>query len=163
MIHDNPEGHTGPSEYGEVDIYEQHNKATHNEVTLHTGQKCYIQSQTLDKSDCYDPEGNSGGCSVAAPPHTFGNDVKDGGVWAMLLNSNVTIWYFKQGSVPSDIMNFQPNPGPAWGTPVMTRQPMASSDRTGKTPCDMKAGFHAMNIVSTCVRCGDVADHPRRP
>ncbi|KAL4938279.1 hypothetical protein BDV06DRAFT_231945 [Aspergillus oleicola] len=149
----------GPSwpDDGEIDIIENVNEATTNQMTLHTSDGCSIDdtgfSGTLLTSNCYvqaSGQDENVGCGISSPDTTsFGAGFNDnsGGVYATEWTSEaIAIWFFPRSSIPTDIGSGNPDPS-NWGTPTAR---FAGS-------CDMESHFTDMQIIFDITFCGDWA------
>ncbi|KAI9890668.1 MAG: hypothetical protein M1814_003737 [Vezdaea aestivalis] len=139
---------------GEIDIFENVNRATNNLVTLHSGSNCIVNSDggqtgTLGYNNCDSSSGDTRGCSVADPRgNSFGSgfNAANGGVYAMQWTSaSIKVWFFPRGSEPSDINGASPNPS-LWGSPVASFQ-----------GCDIDSHFKDHQIIFDMTFCGDWA------
>ncbi|KAL4797521.1 concanavalin A-like lectin/glucanase domain-containing protein [Aspergillus venezuelensis] len=142
---------------GEIDVIENVNDATNNQMTLHTSDGCTIDntgfSGTLMTSNCYVQaagQDNNVGCGIMSPDTTsFGPGFNDnsGGVYVTEWTSSViSVWFFPRSSIPSDISAGTPDPG-SWGTPTAR---FAGS-------CDIESHFTDMQIIFDITFCGDWA------
>lgn len=140
---------------GEVDIIENVNSASTNQMTLHTNAGCSItnnglSSGTILGTNCdVDASGNAG-CSMATSnTESYGNgfNTANGGVYATEWTSNgIGIWFFPRSSIPSDIAAGTPNPS-NWGLPL--------AEFSGG--CDIDEHFVNQQIVFDTTFCGDWA------
>ncbi|KAL4802665.1 concanavalin A-like lectin/glucanase domain-containing protein [Aspergillus unguis] len=142
---------------GEIDIIENVNDATTNEMTLHTNEGCTIDSSgfsgTLLTSNCdvnAAGQADNAGCGIQ---HTDSNsygagfNAAGGGVYAtQWTDEAISIWFFPRSSIPGDISSGNPDPS-AWGTPAAR---FAGS-------CDIPAHFSDMQIIFDITFCGDWA------
>ncbi|KAI9741089.1 MAG: hypothetical protein M1834_002802 [Cirrosporium novae-zelandiae] len=147
---------------GEIDIIEGVNSQTTNDMTLHTGVDCSISntssilsdfstSSKVTSTNCDVSSGSNTGCQIASTEtNTYGDGFNSagGGVYATEWTSDaITIWFFSQGSVPSDISSGSPDPS-SWGTPI---------SRFPNTSCDIDSKFKNQQIVFDTTFCGDWA------
>ncbi|CAO3689314.1 unnamed protein product [Rhizopus stolonifer] len=145
---------------GEIDIIENVNEATTNEIHLHTKDGCTMagatrtQTGSILTNNCYvnDPSQSANtGCGVKLPgTNNYGkglNGIK-GGVYAMRMtpSGGIQVWFFPRGSIPSDISSGSPNPA-SWSTPVADFP---------FTSCP-SSYFTKMNIIFNLTFCGDWA------
>ncbi|KAG1449441.1 hypothetical protein G6F56_008641 [Rhizopus delemar] len=147
---------------GEIDIIENVNKATVNQVTLHTKAGCTMAGvsrtqtgKTLTNNCDVNASGqaSNAGCGVEAPnTNSYGtglNSIK-GGVYAtrMTASQGIQVWFFPRGSIPSDVSNGSPNP-PTWPAPMATFPFQSGS-------CSINY-FSQLQIVFDLTFCGDWA------
>ncbi|EMD39259.1 glycoside hydrolase family 16 protein [Gelatoporia subvermispora B] len=142
---------------GEIDIIEGVNNNQGNQITLHSGADCLLNStiQTLNSSitniHCASSPGDDPGCSYGlTDPRTFGHEfnMQAGGVYALeWQDSGMTFWFFSRDDIPCDITDGAPDPT-SWGTPV------AVFPNTG---CDMASHFFNQSLVIDTTLCGDWA------
>ncbi|KAJ5746684.1 hypothetical protein N7520_011866 [Penicillium odoratum] len=142
---------------GEIDIIEGVNQGSTNQMTLHTSDSCSVTNSgftgTLDTSNCYveasGQTANSGCAIVNGDTSSYGDGFNnaDGGVYATEWTSDaISIWYFANASIPSDISSGSPDPS-GWGTPAAS----FSGD------CDISSHFSNLQIVFDITFCGDWA------
>ncbi|ELU36883.1 hypothetical protein AG1IA_09087 [Rhizoctonia solani AG-1 IA] len=133
--------------YGEIDIIENVNLATVNQMALHTTQGCALASGTevtgkIISNDCFNGTNGNQGCIVqGATDASYGAGFAGvgGGVYALEWSSEgngLRIWFFQRGSIPSDMASSSPNPN-NWGTPT------AAWPESGLLTGD-KLGYHAL-------------------
>ncbi|CEG68432.1 hypothetical protein CU097_005279 [Rhizopus azygosporus] len=147
---------------GEIDIIENVNKATLNQVTLHTKQGCSFAGvsrtqtgKTLTDNCDVNAAGqpSNAGCGVQATnANTYGdglNNIK-GGVYAtrMTASQGIQVWFFPRNNIPSDISSGNPNPS-AWPTPLAS-----FPFQSGHCTIDY---FNNLQIVFDLTFCGDWA------
>ncbi|EPT03012.1 hypothetical protein FOMPIDRAFT_1028995 [Fomitopsis schrenkii] len=141
---------------GEIDIIEGVNLNTENQITLHSGPGCTLNSTAnttahLVSTECTSSAGADAGCAYAQQdPRSFGAGFNKagGGVFAHLWNTDgVTVWFFSRDEIPQDITSQNPDPT-SWGTPT------AIFPSTG---CDMATHFYSHTIVLDTTICGDWA------
>ncbi|KAJ5803564.1 uncharacterized protein N7503_006014 [Penicillium pulvis] len=143
--------------HGEIDIIEGVNQDTTNQMTLHTSDGCSISNSgftgTLDTDNCYveasDQSANSGCAIVNTDDSSYGDGFNNagGGVYATEWTSDaISVWYFANASIPSDISSGSPDPS-GWGTPAAS----FSGD------CDISSHFQNLQIVFDITFCGDWA------
>nr|AAQ20798.1 1,3(4)-beta-glucanase [Rhizopus arrhizus] len=147
---------------GEIDIIENVNEATVNQVTLHTKNGCTMagvpRTQTGKSltDNCYvnaAGQANNAGCGVQATnTNTYGkglNNIK-GGVYAtrMTASQGVQVWFFPRNNIPSDISSGSPNP-PSWPAPIASFPFQSGS-------CSISY-FSQLQIVFDLTFCGDWA------
>ena len=131
--------------HGEIDIIEQINYSPTNQYTLHTSDGCSMPGFNHPSCAWYQ------GCGKQGSPGSFGEEFNNnkGGVFAMQWNTkdNITIWFFKRGAIPDDIVSGKPNPL-GWSKPEVVF-PFGSA---------CKADFFAaQNIIVNIELCGDWA------
>ncbi|KAI4156494.1 MAG: hypothetical protein LQ340_000243 [Diploschistes diacapsis] len=149
---------TGPTwpQNGEIDIIEGINAQTHNQVTIHTSPGCNVtvgQYGQLGSSGANTKCGIGGGyngCTVFAntdKSYGTGFNAANGGVYALhWTNSEIKVWLFSEGGVPSDITN-QSTPTPnRWGTP-----------QASFVGCAFDSFFKNNNLMFDTTFCGDWA------
>jgi len=142
---------------GEIDIIEGVNNNQGNQITLHSGPDCLLNStaQTLNSSitniHCESSPGNDPGCSyLLSDPRSFGHEfnMQAGGVYALdWTDAGMNFWFFTRDAIPSDIAAGSPDPS-TWGTP---------SAVFPSTACDMASHFVNQSIVIDTTLCGDWA------
>jgi len=123
---------------GEIDIFENVNKATGNQYSLHTYPAgCThatnaTESGTLVNNDCYNGTNSNQGCIIKeSKPNSFGSGFNEngGGGFATTFDSNgIKMWFFPRSSLPSDWTSSSPNPA-NWGEPS-AYYPASSCDPT---------------------------------
>lgn len=111
---------------GEIDIIEGVNDNTNNAMTLHTSGGCTIADNggftgTLGNRDCDSSHGSNTGCGIQnQDKQSYGSGFNSvgGGVYATeWTSSDINVWFFARGNIPSDIASGDPNPT-TWGTPA---------------------------------------------
>ncbi|KAI0773314.1 glycoside hydrolase family 16 protein [Trametes elegans] len=148
---------------GEIDIIENVNEATQNQVTLHTGPGCSINKgdglvtktlatvSTLFGTECASSDGNNAGCAFGMQDNSsygHGFNHQAGGVYAHTLEDDgIKVWFFTRGQIPADITARKPDPS-TWPTPVAAFP---------STDCNIKEHFKAQNIIFDITLCGDWA------
>ncbi|KAI0079374.1 hypothetical protein K474DRAFT_649827 [Panus rudis PR-1116 ss-1] len=147
-------------DHGEVDILENVNEATFNQITAHTGDSCELQNSVkttgrLVGTKCTSSADSNSGCPFVTDQVqgnlTYGRgfNMNGGGVFAHTwTNDAITVWFFPRGQVPQDITDGNPNPD-NWGTPAALFQ---SSDT-----CNIEQSFQQHQIVFDITLCGDWA------
>ncbi|KAJ5157008.1 uncharacterized protein N7482_008108 [Penicillium canariense] len=142
---------------GEIDIIEGVNTQTNNQMTLHTSDGCSINdsgfSGSAETTNCYveasDQSANAGCAIIGSSDQSYGDGFNKagGGVYATeWTSSGISVWYFANASIPSDITSGNPDPS-GWGTP--------SAAFTGS--CDIDSHFKNLQIVFDISFCGDWA------
>ncbi|KAI1107119.1 hypothetical protein F4804DRAFT_298619 [Jackrogersella minutella] len=144
---------------GEIDIYENWNDLTFNRHTAHVNSPdvvgdCTLVSDdmtsTIDSSNCYDfsqGQYDYQGCSASEYSTNFGSS--SGGIYAMEWTSDyLKIWDWSRTAAPADILNGNPSPSLAWGTPTYMIQ-----------QCNIDEAFKDMNMVLNVDFCA-VAGQP---
>jgi len=110
---------------GEIDIIEGVNGNTLNQMTLHSSPPCtvpgkYNEAANVISTDCNANINSNAGCArldTDSASYGTGFNNAEGGVYAMQWeDSGVFVWWFRRGSIPSDILNNVPNPA-NWGNP----------------------------------------------
>ncbi|KZT07290.1 glycoside hydrolase family 16 protein [Laetiporus sulphureus 93-53] len=141
---------------GEMDIIEGVNLMTQNQITLHTGDTCTLNSTaattgSISSTTCTSSADADSGCAYTQPgTNSFGAgfNAAGGGVFAHLWNSDgITVWFFTRDAIPSDVAGGTPDPT-SWGTPT------AIFPDTG---CDISASLYDHTIVLDTTICGDWA------
>ncbi|KAI9687419.1 MAG: hypothetical protein M1820_010456 [Bogoriella megaspora] len=137
---------------GEIDIIENVNTATNDQMTLHTSPGCTIsagaQSGSLGMTDCGANGGNNGCDMVSNDASSYGSNLD--GVYATLwTSSGISIWYFPRSAIPGDISSNSPNPD-GWGTPAAAF--------TGCDNGNFDSHFSQHNIIFNIDFCGAWAD-----
>lgn len=132
---------------GEIDIIEGVHEQATNQMTLHTSSGCSINnsgfSGHLDTSNCDVEAANqaaNAGCAIASTSdqsYGSGFNKANGGIYATEWKSDsINVWFFPNGSAPSDILGGSPNPS-SWGTPA--------AKFAGN--CDINSHFKDLQIV----------------
>ena len=133
---------------GEIDIIEGINDNANNALTLHTSEGCSIMNDsaftgTLTTSDCENHasgQPDNAGCDIQDQDtlsYGKGFNANGGGVIAMEWTSSVIqIWFFPNGTTPSDLEAGSPDPA-SWQKPVAQFQ----------GNCDIPSHFQDMQIV----------------
>ncbi|KAJ5982473.1 Endo-1-3(4)-beta-glucanase [Penicillium sp. IBT 35674x] len=135
---------------GEIDIIEGANRALYNQMTLHTGKNCTIDSTgfsgNLLTSNCdVDAAGQSGnaGCGIEAGSATsFGSHFNSigGGIYAMEWTSNgIGVWFFPRYQIPTGFMSRPSHDPDGWGEPVARFQ----------GDCQIAQHFHKQKITKS--------------
>ncbi|KZT63752.1 glycoside hydrolase family 16 protein [Daedalea quercina L-15889] len=141
---------------GEIDIIEGVNLNTENQITLHSGADCTLNSTAnttghILGTECTSSADADSGCAYQQDDTTSfgaGFNAAGGGVYAHLWNSDgITVWFFSRDSIPSDITSQNPDPT-TWGTAA------AIFPSTG---CDISSHFYDHAIVLDTTICGDWA------
>ncbi|KAL9077102.1 MAG: hypothetical protein Q9157_003472, partial [Trypethelium eluteriae] len=137
---------------GEIDIIENVNSATNDQMTLHTAPGCIVspgaQTGSMGATDCGAGGGNNGCDVVSNNGGSFGTDLN--GVYATLWESTgIQIWYFPRSAIPGDISNGNPNPA-GWGTPAASFVGCSNGNFDGY--------FANHNIIFNIDFCGGWAD-----
>ncbi|EEP81826.1 predicted protein [Uncinocarpus reesii 1704] len=116
-------------EDGEFDIIEGINRQSVNKMALHTTKGCKIKRQgdfsgVVETPDCdvnSPTQAANQGCLITARHGgSYGTDFNknNGGVYALeWTSSEITVWFFPRGSIPSDVKSSHPNPK-GWGKPM---------------------------------------------
>lgn len=132
------------------------NQNTRNQMTLHTGDGCYLKTPMeasgtlLQTTNCYAYATNNLGCSVKDEQWgSYGAGFnKEGGTWAMLWDDDgIKVWFFRDSMIPWDLRRARPVPS-SWS------QPAAFFD---SSTCDMDEFFSDQTIVINTTLCGDWA------
>ncbi|KAI9487062.1 MAG: concanavalin A-like lectin/glucanase domain-containing protein [Benjaminiella poitrasii] len=140
---------------GEFDILEGTNKQTKNDINVHTGQNCFMNSTqqimtgeaALHNANC---NVNSTGCNVHSQrtdSYGAGLNKNQGGIYAMRWNdeTGVQVWFFpRHQHIPSNIYSSSPQPE-TWGTPV--------ADYPFGRTCS-PSNFKNMRIIINLTFCG---------
>ena len=138
----------------QVDIIENINAATSNQVTLHTGPGCTINgggftgaliSEACD-SALQSSQQNTGCGITTTDTLTYGSsfNTNGGGVYATEITSGwIAVYFFPRGSIPSDITSGSPDPA-GWS------EPLARFEGS----CDIAANFTNLQIVIDTGFCG---------
>ncbi|OCH91522.1 glycoside hydrolase family 16 protein [Obba rivulosa] len=142
---------------GEIDIIEGVNNQPSNQITLHSGTGCLLNSTaaTLNSSitniHCESSPGDDSGCSYGlSDPRSFGHEfnMQAGGVYALeWQDSGMNFWFFSRDEIPADVTSANPDPT-TWGTPVAIFP---------NTACDMASHFFNQSLVIDTTLCGDWA------
>ncbi len=112
--------------HGEFDIIENINTATFNQMSLKTNQTCFLEAQEMDGElltrDCNVNTGGVSGCAIdsgtVSSAYGQGFNERGGGVYATEWTSDaVSVWYFAESNVPTDIGYETPDPS-SWGPPL---------------------------------------------
>ncbi|THH07641.1 hypothetical protein EW145_g3245 [Phellinidium pouzarii] len=142
---------------GEIDMFENVNQATNNRYTLHTTDGCThpdnsssssIETGTVISTDCFNATADNQGCSVQDPStssYGAGFASNGGGVYAMLWDDDISVWFFSRSSIPTDIAS--PNPD-NWGTPTAFWP---------KSSCDASKFFKDQTLIFDITLCGNFA------
>jgi len=142
---------------GEIDVLEGVNLAGTDQITLHTGPGCTINTAgsqsgtTLLQSNCNANSGHDGCGATTTTANAYGTSFNSngGGVYAMQWESSgIYVWFFARGSIPADISSGNPVTA-NWGTPVVSFN--------GGSGCDIDSSFQSENIVFDTTFCGDWA------
>lgn len=130
---------------GEIDIVEQVNLASTNQMTLHTRPGCLLSGATQRGSaiseNCFG-YANSGCGVMDHNSQSFGSIFNQGGggAFAMEWTSDyIAIWFWPRGGIPSNVLSEEPDPS-QWDAPV------AKFEGDG---CDIDAHFREHQIVSS--------------
>jgi len=147
--------------FGEIDIVENVNQATVNQMALHTTQGCTLAQGTqvtgkIVSHDCFNGTNGNQGCIVqGASDATYGAGfaAAGGGVYALEWSSEgngIRIWFFQRGSIPADVSGDSPNPS-GWGTPT------AAWPESG---CNSSQFFGPQTLILDITLCGNFAGAP---
>ncbi|KAB5591391.1 hypothetical protein CTheo_5182 [Ceratobasidium theobromae] len=148
-------------QFGEIDIIENVNMATVNQMALHTTQGCTLASSTqvtgkIVSTDCFNQTNGNQGCIVqGASAASYGaGDASTvsagGGVYALEWSSEgngIRIWFFQRGSIPDDVAGANPNPS-SWGTPTAAWP---------ESSCNSSQFFGAQTLILDITLCGNFA------
>jgi hypothetical protein len=138
-----------------VDIIENVNSASTNQMTLHTDAGCTITNNGLSSGDilgtnCDVAATGNAGCSIATSntaSYGDGFNSANGGVYATEWTSSaISMWFFPRSAIPSDITSGSPDPS-NWGMPM--------AEFSGG--CDIDEHFMNQQIVFDTTFCGDWA------
>ncbi|KAI9262709.1 concanavalin A-like lectin/glucanase domain-containing protein [Sporodiniella umbellata] len=147
---------------GEIDIIENVNKATLNQVTLHTNAGCTMAGaqrtqtgKTLTENCDVKASGQGAnvGCGVLAnDPNSYGDGLNkiNGGVYAtrMTKETGIQVWFFPRNKIPGDLNGSAPNPD-GWPTPIAS-----FPFKSGSCTIDH---FSKLQVVFDLTFCGDWA------
>ncbi|MCJ1482109.1 hypothetical protein MMC06_002271 [Schaereria dolodes] len=149
---------------GEIDIIEGVNSGAYNGMTLHTSSGCTVQNNpsvftgsklSTPNCDVNAPgQGQNVGCSFTSQntqSYGTGFNANNGGVYATeWTDSQINIWFFPRGSIPSDLSGDAGTPNPSgWPTPVASFQ-----------GCNVDQYFNNQNIIFDTTFCGSWAGDP---
>ncbi|KZV99433.1 hypothetical protein EXIGLDRAFT_234843 [Exidia glandulosa HHB12029] len=147
-------------EGGEIDILENVNQATNNQMALHTHGTCTISPESTGTAmtgsvvfeDCGNALNGNTGCVVRDPStKSFGKDFNSnqGGMWVTeFAEDAISIWFFSRADIPASLKsdaNSTSIDTSALGTPVA---------RYPNTNCDIKSLFAPQKIVINITLCG---------
>jgi len=144
--------------FGEIDIVENVNQATVNQMALHTTQGCTLATDAqltgkIVSNDCFNGTNGNQGCIVqgaSASTYGAGFAAAGGGVYALEWSSEgngIRIWFFQRGSIPADVSGSSPNPN-SWGTPT------AAWPESG---CNSSQFFGPQTLILDITLCGNFA------
>ena len=140
---------------GEIDIIEGVNTDTTNQMTLHTGPGCSIDTNSamtgsVEGTTCAVSGGDNTGCGIkTSDTGSYGDGLNEigGGVYATeWTSSGISVYFFPRSSIPSDISSGSPQPS-SWGTPTAR---FAGG-------CNFESTFRNQQIVFDTTFCGDWA------
>lgn len=156
---------------GEIDIIENVNNASVNQLTLHTATSSSCTTTAVKSTDistnamgstCASSQSADAGCGFQDnTPSAFGQgfNAAGGAVFAVWIdtasNGAVSIYKFARGKVPSDITSGSPTPGAdSWGKP--------QAYWPGSASCQMKNAIQKQQIVFDITLCGGwcASDYP---
>ncbi|KAK0438885.1 glycoside hydrolase family 16 protein [Desarmillaria tabescens] len=146
---------------GEIDIVEGVNDYTNNQASVHTDVGCSLTSSNANVlnitgtivggTNCAASETSNQGCGVrSASDVSFGAAFNEngGGVYAMKWDDEgIKIYFWPQGSVPSDVDAGTPVPD-RWGTPLANWPSSA---------CNSSKYFYQHSFIFDTTLCGDLA------
>jgi len=152
---------------GEIDIIEGVNRMINDHTTLHTSDKCSMQSESTNEfsgtwatgstgepsTNCYvnaPDQWSNEGCSIIGADDSYGepfNQRSGGVVVTEWTTSFIRMFYFDRNSIPSDLTAGVPNPN-SWGLPYAFFQLGENCTSTH---------FHDLNIIINLTFCGDWA------
>ncbi|EJD41512.1 hypothetical protein AURDEDRAFT_186483 [Auricularia subglabra TFB-10046 SS5] len=148
-------------EGGEIDVIENVNQATNNQMALHTHGTCTIprESTTMSGSvvfeDCGDSLNGNTGCVVRDPSDkSFGKGFNEnqGGMWVTeFAEEGISIWFFTRASIPEALKtegNAKSIDTATLGTPVA---------HYPATNCNIKELFAPQKIIINISLCGNFA------
>ncbi|KAG8710210.1 hypothetical protein FRC09_000240 [Ceratobasidium sp. 395] len=148
--------------FGEIDIVENVNQATVNQMALHTTQGCTLAQGTqltgkIVSNDCFNGTNGNQGCIVqGGSDATYGAGfaAAGGGVYALEWSSEgngIRIWFFPRNSIPADLSGDSPNPN-GWGMPT------AAWPESG---CNSSQFFGPQTLILDITLCGNFAGAPQ--
>jgi hypothetical protein len=141
---------------GEIDIMENVNQATINQMSLHTSPGCSItqgatgMTGTVSTTNCGDPS-NSGCIVQDLRPTSYGAgfNAAGGGMWVTeFANESISIWFFSRPDIPAAITsasNASSIDTSALGTPTALYP---------ASTCDITQFFQPQSIVIDISLCG---------
>ncbi|KAL5594499.1 hypothetical protein BROUX41_001431 [Berkeleyomyces rouxiae] len=140
---------------GEIDIMEGANLDVKNQMTLHTGPNCIIdtagssETSSLVDANCNKGDGKLGCSQMTQAPIGAEFNALGGGVYAMDWTAQyISIYWFPRTGIPEDIIAEKPNPA-SWGTPV--------AKFNSGSGCDIGSVFANHNIIFNTDFCGEWA------
>ncbi|KAH9920835.1 concanavalin A-like lectin/glucanase domain-containing protein [Epithele typhae] len=146
---------------GEIDVLENVNLATNNQMTLHTNPGCtqasgVTQLGKTSGSDCSLGANSSQGCTVVeSQSNSFGSgfNTAGGGVWATQFDdSGIFVWFWTRDAVPSTVSSATDSIDPStFGTP---------SAAWPSSSCNISQFFTPQQLVLDITLCGDFAGTP---
>lgn len=149
-------GANWPSD-GEIDIVEGQNRATFNQMALHTSPGCSAANGT-DQTGIAGPTDCSptSGCTVQEnKPNNYGPDFASngGGVWATQFDSTgIFIWFWSRADVPASITTATTSlDTSSWGAP---------SAAYPSSSCEIDKFFGPQQLVIDITLCGQWAGEP---
>ncbi|KAF7308921.1 GH16 domain-containing protein [Mycena kentingensis (nom. inval.)] len=144
---------------GEIDLLEGVGESETNQITLHTGAGCTLDTGFAAKfsgkatgtKNCQSGNGGNAGCGIReTTPNAYGHkfNMIAGGVTAHLVDaSGIKVWRFPRTDIPADITAQKPDPS-TWGKPAA----LFSS-----STCDIKEHFKDHVLTFDTTLCGDLA------
>ncbi|KAJ7642772.1 glycoside hydrolase family 16 protein [Mycena polygramma] len=144
---------------GEIDILEGVGDSTTNQMTLHTGPGCTLDTSLVSdfvgkhtaSTNCAVGGGNNDGCGITDfSPHVYGHNFNllAGGVYAHTVSdAGIKIWHFPRTAIPADITAQKPDPS-GWGKPAAF---------FSSATCDISSHFKDHVLTFDTTLCGDWA------
>ncbi|KZV79683.1 hypothetical protein EXIGLDRAFT_846295 [Exidia glandulosa HHB12029] len=141
---------------GEIDIMEQTNRATNNQMALHTKTGCTLQQDgagatgTVLSTDCASPDNS--GCIVRDPStasYGAGFNSAGGGMWVTeFATTGISIWFYSRPDIPATLQSS------ANSTSIDTATLGAPVAHYPSTSCDIPTFFQEQAIVLDISLCG---------
>ncbi|KAI5475180.1 family 16 glycoside hydrolase [Pseudohyphozyma bogoriensis] len=141
---------------GEIDIVEQVDDVSQNQMTLHTSDGCTLTTPmdalgTVLVEDCNANIDGNQGCGVQDPStSSFGSafETAGGGVYAVYWSEEgIKVWSFTRDNIPADLTSGAPDVT-SWGSPTAF---------WSSASCSMSQFFGPQTIVINTTLCGDWA------
>ncbi|KAH7101774.1 concanavalin A-like lectin/glucanase domain-containing protein [Auriculariales sp. MPI-PUGE-AT-0066] len=147
---------------GEIDIMEQVNKRTNNQMVFHTDGQCILApaegsiTGNVVLNDCMHKPTDNAGCATADPRNTsFGSGFNDaqGGIYVTeFAETAISIWFFPRSGIPAGLdskSNATTIDTATFGPPA-TQLP-------NNAGCDLKSQFAEQKIIINTSLCGNFA------
>lgn len=144
---------------GEIDVIEGVNDQATNQMTVHTGSACTLDTAYASSftghvlgTNCLSTQQSNAGCAISDSNSTsfgYGFNQGGGGVFAVVWDnsSGIGIWFFPRSKIPSNITSHKINLQ-NWGKPV---------GFWSSATCNLTENFYSHSLILDTTICGDWA------